>query len=483
MSQREIELIDELCQLRSENNWLEFKENNFNPETIGKLCSALSNSARLENKDIAYILWGVRDGDHKIIGTQVSPSNEKVGNQVFEFWLNQRLPPRINLSFKEVNHPEGRILLLEIPAASIAPVEFNGTSYIRIGSATPKLSEYPDRFQNLLLNIRPYSWETDIAMSYLSEDDVLSLLDYPSYFTLTEQNLPDNRKGIFEHLAADNLIKKDVASKWNITNLGAILIARDLNKFDLSISRKAVRFVNYKGTNKASTVIHRLDGQKGYASGFEGLVNFINNLLPINEHIGSVFRQEHKLYPERSLRELIANALIHQDMTITGTGPRIELYNDRIEITNPGSSLIGVDRIFDLPPRSRNQALASIMRRMRFCEEEGSGLDKVLIDVEIFQLPAPKFVDTGDAFQVILYGPRTFANMTQPERIRACEQHAIIKYLNNERMKNASLCERFGIDKKNAAQATNVINAALAANKIKPADPEHPRAGYIPSWA
>jgi hypothetical protein len=83
--------------------------------------------------------------------------------------------------------------------------------------------------------------------------------------------------------------------------------------------------------------------------------------------------------------------------------------------------------------------------------------------------------------QVILYGPRTFANMTSDERVRACYQHAILKWLSGDRMKNATLCDRFGIEKRNAAQATKVIIQAQKMGLIKPADPEHPRAGYTPT--
>lgn len=123
------------------------------------------------------------------------------------------------------------------------------------------------------------------------------------------------------------------------------------------------------------------------------------------------------------------------------------------------------------------------MRRMNLCEEQGSGLDKVITSVELFQLPPPKFQAEDSNMQVTLYASRPFANMTIDERVRACYQHAVIKYLSGERMKNASLCERFGIEAKNAAQATKVINAALDTELIKPADTEHPRAGYIPIWA
>lgn len=170
-------------------------------------------------------------------------------------------------------------------------------------------------------------------------------------------------------------------------------------------------------------------------------------------------------------------------MTISGAGPQVELFSDRMEITNPGESLIKTERMIDYPPRSRNETLAALMRRMYLCEEQGSGLDKVIISVELYQLPPPKFQTEEAAIQVTLYAPRSFANMSIDERIRACYQHAVIKYLSGERMKNATLCERFGIESNNAAQASKVINAAISANLIRPADPEHPRAGYIPVWA
>ena len=331
--------------------------------------------------------------------------------------------------------------------------------------------------------MRPYTWEHGIARSYTSADEVLDLLDYASYFRLTGQPLPDNRSGIFEKLEADQLIRKDAGSRWNITNLGATLFAVDLNRFNPAMARKAVRFVAYDGRNKAATVTHRKDGVKGYAVGLEGLVGYINDLLPQNEHIGATLREAQPLFPELAIRELVANALIHQDMTLTGAGPQIELFVDRIEITNPGKPLIQPDRMIDLPPRSRNAVLASLMRRMRFCEEQGSGLDKVIAQVELFQLPPPLFRDSDAAMQVVLYGPRPYADMTPDERVRACYQHAVLRYLGDEPMRNATLCERLGIAPQNRSQASSVIRKAREAQLIKPADPDRPQAGYVPIWA
>lgn len=480
---RTLALIDDLRALPAETAWVEFKENNVDPHVMGVRISALSNAALLADQHCAYMVWGIRDGDHAVVGTTFEPSTAKQQQQPLELWLAQRLNPSVAFSFKAVDHPEGRLVLLEIPGATAIPVEFDHMAYIRIGSATPRLSDYPERLQSLWAKLRPYVWESGIAAQFLTGDDVLARIDYASYFELTGQPLPDNRRGIFERLAEDRLVLPDVGGHWNITNLGAVLFAKRLGDFEQRIARKAVRFVAYDGSSRADTVIHRQDGQKGYASGFKGLVDYIDSLLPSNEHIGKAFRTETALFPSIAIRELVANALIHQDMTISGAGPLIELFKDRLEITNPGKPLISPERFIDSPPRSRNESLAALMRRMRVCEEQGTGIDKVIAAVELYQLPPPDFRVEGDAVRVVLHAPRRFAHMTKEERVRACYQHAVLKFVSGDRMRNSTLRERLGIDAKNAAQVSQVIRAALEAKLIKPADPDRPHASYVPFWS
>lgn len=481
--QRDIDVVNELLAVGAETTWLEFKKDNTEPETIGVRCSALANAARLAGKDVAYMVWGVEDSTLKVTGTSFKPDSQKAHGQELQFWLARQLQPSIPFEFRSISHPDGQVVLLEIPAATSAPVAFKNIPYIRIGSATPKLTDFPDRYQQVIEKLRPYTWEHALARQYVSGDEVLDLLDYSSYFRLTKQPLPDNRQGIFDKLQAERLITRDVGGKWNVTNLGAILFASDLGQFDGALARKSVRFIAYAGKNRAANVSHRVDGKKGYAVGFERLIEFINGILPKNEHIDVALRTEEPLFPTIAVRELIANALIHQDMTITGAGPQVEVFEDRMEITNPGKPLVPADRMIDLPPRSRNEALAALMRRMGMCEEQGSGLDKVIASVELFQLPPPLFREEGDSMQAVLYGPRTFAQMTPDERIRACYHHAVLKFLSGDRMKNASLCERFGIDSRNASQASGVIRKSLESDLIRVADTEHPRAGYVPWWA
>ncbi len=162
----------------------------------------------------------------------------------------------------------------------------------------------------------------------------------------------------------------------------------------------------------------------------------------------------------------------------------IEVFSDRIEITNPGIPLIDVERFLDLPPRSRNEKLAHLMRRLGICEERGSGIDKVLKHVELFQLPAPVFQVVGDHTRVTLFGPKAFSEMTKAERVRVCYQHAGLRWVSNQQMTNESLRNRFGFEQ--PAQASRIINDTLAAGLVKQYDPTSSskrHARYVPFWA
>lgn len=219
--------------------------------------------------------------------------------------------------------------------------------------------------------------------------------------------------------------------------------------------------------------------------GFEGLIDYLKTLLPSNEEIGKAFRKEEPMYPELAIRELVANALIHQDFSITGTGPMIELFDTRMEITNPGVPLVATDRFLDSPPRSRNEALASFMRRINICEERGTGIDKVVYQTELYQLPAPVFEVTGHHTRSILFSYKTFAEMDKEERAHACYLHCCLKYVNREPMNNPSLRERFGIEPKSMSMVSRVIKDALSMRLIRAYDPEvgSKALRYIPFWA
>ena len=476
-------LVSELTLLSNETEWVEFKVNNKEPQLIGEYISALSNSAALEGKKYAYLLWGVDDNTHEIIGTNFEPKKLKKGNEELENWLYRLISPKINFKFYEVDIDSKKVVLLEIEKAIEKPVQFSGIEYIRIGSYKKLLKEFPVKERDLWRKFDLSSYEDQIAKANMDESELLNLLDYPSYFDLMDIPLPEERKTIIMKLAEEEIIKKNDSGSWDITNLGAILFAKELSKFKF-LKRKAVRVIQYKGNSRIETIREK-EGSKGYAVGFEGLISYIDNMLPRNEIIGKALRKEHPIYPQLAIRELVANAIIHQDFSIRGTGPMIEIFSDRMEITNPGVPLVDIERFIDTPPKSRNESLASFMRRMGICEERGSGFDKVVFETEFYQLAAPVVEAYSEHTKVILFAHKDFKVMTKEEKIHACYLHSCLKYVTRDYLTNASLRERFGLDSKSSATVSRIIKDSLEKGVVKLKDPETaPRYyKYVPFWS
>jgi predicted HTH transcriptional regulator len=476
-------LVRELCKLPRETEWAEFKENDAEPETLGEYISALANSAALAGKAFAYLVWGVRDDDHAVVGTAFAPGGRKVGNEELENWLLRALAPKIHFRFFEVAVDSLPVVLLEIERAYRQPVQFKGQEFIRVGTYKKRLKDFPEKERALWRLFDTAPFESGVAMAHQPDDAVLRLLDYPAYFDLLERPLPENRAGILATLADDKLIAPCPAGGWDISNLGAILFAKRLDDF-AQLKRKAMRVIQYQGNSRVET-LREWSGAHGYACGFAGLVDAINGLLPASEVIERAFRHAVPVFPELAVRELVVNALIHQDFFVTGAGPMVEIFDNRLEITNPGEPLVDARRFVDTPPKSRNDGIASLMRRFRICEERGSGIDKVIFEVESHQLPAPLF-ETPEGFtRVVLFAHKPLTEMDKNDRIRACYLHACLKWVGRECLTNASLRERFGIEEKNKSAASRYIRETVEAGMIRPFDEEASRKHmkYVPYWA
>ena len=476
-------LVRELCKLPHETEWVEFKGNNQDPHLIGEYISALSNAAALNGKAFAYMVWGVEDGSHVFTGTSFSPASARKGNEPLETWLLRLLSPKIHFGFFELNLDGHSVVLLEIGRAFRHPVRFQNEAFIRVGQVKKPLKDAPERERELWRILDRTLFEDLPAVEHISSDEVLRMLDYTVYFDLLELPLPANREGILTALKNDNLIRACEAGGWDITNLGAILFAKKLGDFP-QLKRKAIRVIQYRGAGRTDT-LREQEISKGYASGFEGLITYIHGLLPVNEVIEKALRKTVAVFPELAVRELVANALIHQAFFVTGAGPMVEIFDDRIEITNPGEPLVDTQRFVDTPPKSRNETLASMMRRFRICEDRGSGIDKVIAQIEIYQLPAPLFEVPEGFTRVVLFAHKPLIAMDKAERVRACYLHACLKYVSREFLTNASLRERFGVEEKNKAAVSRYIREAVDAGVIKPFDEDAARKlmKYVPFWA
>jgi ATP-dependent DNA helicase RecG len=476
-------LIQELAALPAETKWLEFKRNKAEPKEIGEYISALSNGAALDGKPHGYLIWGVDDASHEIVGTTFDPKTAKEGNEELESWLLRLLAPRIGFHFHTVVMEDRRMVLLEIDSAFRHPVKFQGSEFVRIGSYKKSLKDFAEIERQLWRTLDTTPFELQSAKEKIHGDEVLSLLDTTAFFKMLGKRTPATAEAVLKSFADHRLIEDMGANHWRIFNVGALLFARRLSDFG-RLQRKAMRVIVYEGTGRVKT-LREQEGGRGYAAGFEGLIEFVNNLLPVNEVIGRALRSSVRMYPELAIRELVANAIIHQDLGITGSSPMVEIFDDRMEVTNPGIPLMEPQRMLDHPPRSRNETLASLMRLVGVCEERGSGVDKVVFETEVYQLPAPAFEAAGDSMKVTLFSPRPLSKMNKEDRIRAVYLHACLRYVQREHMTNTTLRERFGIDAKNSATASRLLKEALSAGEVKLEDSGAPPKlrRYVPYWA
>jgi ATP-dependent DNA helicase RecG len=477
-------LVEELRLRPSETPWIEFKVNIIDPDKIGKIISALSNGARLLDQPQGYLLWGIDDITHDIVGTTFRPNVEKIKGHPYQFWITGQVQPSVLLQFHETYQEETglRVVLLEIPAADRVPTKYQGRAYLRIGEATPPPSDHAGFEAALMGKLTEFSWESGVAASFVWADEVLRLLDYRTYYEQLKKPVPTTNTLILDDLTKEKLIEPDIGGRWRILNLGAVLFANHLDDFD-KVKRKALRIVRYSGRSKAAAA-SELAIPFGYVKGYSTMIDHIHAVLPKNEEMGRALRVSIPVYPDIVVRELTANALIHQDMTVGGSGPMIDIFDDRMEITNPGAPLVDPSRFLDCPPRSRNESMASLLRRFNICEERGSGVRKVIANIEIFQLPAPDFISYENGVRVSIFAPMKFGDLDTAGRVRACYQHAALQYLSHQKMTNSSLRKRFGIGEHNAAQVSKVIAVAIEEGRILKSQPWSTRSGhYLPYWA
>lgn len=462
--------VDLWRQAPSEHQNLEFKEakNQYDWQKLNEYCVAIANEGG------GFLLLGVADKPPRpVVGTRAFPNLIDTAEKLF-----QAVGFRVDV--EEVTHPEGRVLVFHVPSRPRGTAYHHQGKYLmRAGESLVPMSE--DQLRRIFSEGEP-GWLEEYTATGLDPQQLVELLDTQTFFELLKLPYPADRSGVVDRLVSERLVDP-VGALYSVRRLGAILLAKRLDAFP-DVSRKAVRVVVYTGTSKLETRLDQV-GAMGYAVGFQGLVRFVTNQLPQNEIIEDALRREVKLVPEVVVRELVANALIHQDFSVTGASVMVEVYSNRIEISNPGEPVVPIERFID-GYQSRNERLANLMRRMGICEEKSSGIDRVVQAAEVYQLPAPDFYAGFRRTFVTIYGPRPFEAMDRNDRVRACYQHCALRWVMSERMTNQSLRERFHLGEDKAAIVSQVIAATIENGLVKADESvggSRKFARYLPFWA
>ena len=465
--------------------WIEFKHNHDRAETIAEYVSALANGAAMAGQPHGWLVWGVQDGTRAWVGTNFRPEETRKGNEDLSFWLTVTFRGQTEPEFFVVEQGGLRAVVLRVPAAAGRPVMYAGERWMRVRSAKVRLRDFPEQERELLDCLARASFEQAVAAEGCTGAQVMDLLHTAAFFRAGGELVPDDAAESLSRLAHRGCVVQRIDGRWNVLNLGALLLARDLQNFG-RLARKALRVVFYRGADASAPSDELPLGERGYVLVLEEAIRALMLRLPADEVVQGAQRQRREHFPELALRELLVNALVHQNFSVRGAGPLVEAFTDHVDVTNPGRPLVAVERLIDWPAQSRNEVLARAMRLLRFCEERGSGIDRVVSGAETLFLPAPMFevlANPGagaDFMRVRLLGPRPYARMSQEDRLRAAYQHACLLYQRGERLTNASLRQRLGLSSAYVAQVSRLIAQARERAPIRPAD-EGERA-YVPDW-
>lgn len=464
------EQVDAWLELPAETQGLEFKEakTQFDSKSLAEYCASIANAGG------GRLVLGLTDKPpRQVVGTKACRDVDGARRGVYD---------KIGhlVQAQEVEHPNGRVVVFDVPSrmrGSVVPCD--GKYLVRVGSSNVAMN--PQQLRDIFNEGQP-DWLQQPARRDLSAGEVVELLDTQTYFELLERPYPTTREGVIENLMQARLVEEEIGT-YLVPRIGAVLLAKNLGDFDLE--EKAPRLIIYEGVGKEKTVRDHI-GRRGYAVGFRGLVSAVMSALPQNELIGDALREERPLVPRLVIRELVANALVHQDFAAQGRST-IQVFSNRVEISNPGVPVIDVARFVDFN-EARNARLATHLRRLRICEEKGSGIDNALTQIEVHQLPAPEFRESLGRTEVTIFGPRPFKDMSADDRARACFQHCALQWVIHEAMTNQSLRKRFDLtDVKGDARTVSVIIADTVergwVKRDETAGESRRHARYVPTWA
>ena len=167
------------------------------------------------------------------------------------------------------------------PLHTLVRLQSGGKECIRVGDVKANLRDHPEKERALWQLSDKVRFEDGIALERASDEDVLSSLNYPSYFDLLGRPLPDGRTAILDGLRSNRLLSPCDAGGWNITNLGAVLFARNLEDFP-RLGRKPLRIVQYRGDGRTET-LRENEFAEGYAVIFDAAVDYVMTVTQLTK--------------------------------------------------------------------------------------------------------------------------------------------------------------------------------------------------------
>lgn len=352
-------IVQPLLSSVSEEEWYEYKENWYDAVGIGEYISSLSNAAAMCGEECAYLIWGVNNATHEVVGTTFNYHMD-VKNEPLQHFLARQVTPDVGFSFAEITMKGKRVVVLTIPAARQVPTSFNGTRYLRIGSSKVNLNKYPERESQLFDILRNGFPTIESTQAYTQELTFRKLFLY-----YEDKGITLNKKTFKKNLG---LLCKDGSY-----NLLAQLLSDN--------SQIPIRVSIFRGSNKASKLYSvREFGNNCVLVSLDKVIEYgdVLNIMQADEAGRIVTRKEVPLFDTQAFKEAIINAFVH-NLWVDGNAPMITVYSDRLEILSRGK----------LPPKQTiagfylgesvpvNQKLSDIFLQLHISERSGRGVPKI----------------------------------------------------------------------------------------------------------
>lgn len=428
-----IEIVNELRDYSTEEEWFEFKENWYNEKGIGEYISSLSNSAAMVGKTHGFLIWGINDKTHELTDTTFTFHCD-VKNEPLEHYLARQVSPDIDFSFYEVSIENKRVVVLVVPAAKQVPTSFDSIRYLRIGSSKVNLCKYPER-ESKLFNILRNGLPTMETIESPNQD-----LSFRKLFMYYEDKGISLRKNTFKK----NLKLLTSEGKYN-------LLAQVLS----DNSEIPIRISIFTGKDKASSLYSvREFGNNCLLNSLDKVLEYgdVLNVMQADERNRLVERKEVSLFNQNAFREAIINAFVHNDW-VSGNAPMITIFSDRIEILSRGTiaptqTVKGFYLGESVPV---NVALSNIFLQLHISERSGRGVPKITkaYGKEAFEFRENSIVVTIPFERInSKVGDKVVDNVGDKfDGLNSTRKQIILEMRNNPNITHPQLMEIIGIGK------------------------------------
>lgn len=395
-------LLDRLLRESHETEWLEFKDSNYEPQILGEYLSSLANAACLAGKPRGYLVFGIQDQTHAVVGTQFDPYAVKAkGNQDLLLWLAAGLQPNVGFEVHVLAHPKGKVVFFEVGPAWDRPVRFYGAAHIRVGTSKTELYKYPEKERAI------WSRRTDWS-GQVREGATLTDLDAAALVKAREQFCVKHPHQAAEVATWDDatfLNKARFTVRGAVTNAALLLLGKPESAALLSPAVARISWILKDAQNRELDYEHF---GPPFLLQVDRVLGRIRNLNIRTMPSGTLFPQEITQYDPWVIREALHNAIAHQDYGLRGRVNVVETPSS-ILLTNVGSFLPGdVDKVIlqDAPLEIyRNPFLAEAMVNLNMIDTQGGGIKRMYQKQMQRFFPMPDYnLSETDRVQVTIPG-------------------------------------------------------------------------------